>query len=262
MLASAALWTARRGACLRREQTAASYPAKTIRIIVPFTPGGGNDISARFIAQQLTQSFKQSVIVENRPGAGSTVGTDMVAKSPPDGYTLMVIHNAIAINQTLYAKLPYDAVRDFAQVALVLDALRMAYGVRKPEPGLIFYSDRGSQYASADVRKWLLQKAMRQSMSGTGNCFDNAPMESFWHSPKVEETHGQDFATRDQAKHCVLAYIEGWYNTTRMHSSLGYKSPTEFERDCDTKSIKAANDSPISAPTNNSQSARLTKRAA
>jgi tripartite-type tricarboxylate transporter receptor subunit TctC len=98
---------------------AQSYPTKTIRIVVPFTPGGGNDISARFIAQRLTEAFKHSVIVENRPGAGSTVGTDLVAKSPPDGYTLMVIHNAIAINQTLYAKLPYDAVRDFAQVALV-----------------------------------------------------------------------------------------------------------------------------------------------
>ncbi len=98
---------------------AQNYPTKTIRIIVPFTPGGGNDISARFIAQQLTEAFKHSAIVENRPGAGSTVGTDMVAKSAPDGYTLMVIHNAIAINQTLYPKLPYDAVRDFAQVALV-----------------------------------------------------------------------------------------------------------------------------------------------
>ena len=136
---------------------------------------------------------------------------------------------------------------------LVLDALQMAHGVRKPGRGLIFHSDRGSQYASADVRKWLLKKAMRQSMSGTGNCFDNAPMESFWHSLKVEETHGQDFATRDQAKHCVFAYIEGWYNTTRMHSSLGYKSPTQFERDCVTESIKAANDS---------HSARLEKRAA
>ena len=98
---------------------AQAYPTKTIRLIVPFTPGGGNDISARFIAQRLTEAFGHTVIVENRPGAGSTLGTDIVAKSPPDGYTLMVIHNAIAINQTLYPKLPYDAVRDFAQVALV-----------------------------------------------------------------------------------------------------------------------------------------------
>ena len=106
---------------------------------------------------------------------------------------------------------------------------------------------------SADLGTSVTLNGMRQSMSGTGNCFDNAPMESFWHSLKVEETHGQDFATRDQAKHCVFAYIEGWYNTTRMHSSLGYKSPTQFERDCVTESIKAANDS---------QSARLIKRAA
>ena len=145
---------------------------------------------------------------------------------------------------------------------LVLDALRMAHAVRKPAQNLNFHSDRGSQYASEQVRHWLLHKAIRQSMSGTGNCFDNAPMESFWHSLKVEETHGQDFVTRAQARHCVFAYIEGWYNTTRMHSSLGYKSPAQFERDCCTQSIKAANDSPINALTNDSQSARLTKRAA
>ncbi len=114
---------------------------------------------------------------------------------------------------------------------LVLDALRMAYTTRKPIRGLIFHSDRGSQYASAQVRRWLAERGIRQSMSGTGNCFDNAPMESFWHSLKVEETHGQDFATRAQASHCVFAYIEGWYNTTRMHSSLGYKSPNQFDRD-------------------------------
>jgi putative transposase len=145
---------------------------------------------------------------------------------------------------------------------LVLDALQMAYRARKPGRGLIFHSDRGSQYASAEVRRWLAERGICQSMSGTGNCFDNAPMESFWHSLKVEETHGQDFATRAQASHCVFAYIEGWYNTTRMHSSLGYKSPVQFERIYDTKSITAANDNPISALPNNSQSARLTKRAA
>ena len=77
---------------------------------------------------------------------------------------------------------------------LVLDALPMAYATRKPGPGLIFDSDRGCQYASHEVRHWLTANAMRQSMSGTGNCtgncYDNAPMESFWHSMKVEETHG------------------------------------------------------------------------
>jgi putative transposase len=140
---------------------------------------------------------------------------------------------------------------------LVLDALRMAATVRKPAPGLIFHSDRGSQYASHEVRAWLTEREMQQSMSGTGNCYDNAPMESYWHSLKVEETHGQDFATRAAATHCVFAYIEGWYNTTRMHSSLGYKSPAQFERDCHAQSIKAANDEQTAILGNTSQPARL-----
>jgi tripartite-type tricarboxylate transporter receptor subunit TctC len=96
-----------------------SYPSKPIRLLVPFAPGGGNDIAARFVAQRLTEAFGQSAVVDNRAGAGSTIGTDIVAHSAPDGYTLLVVHNAIAINQTLYAKLPYDTVRDFAQVALI-----------------------------------------------------------------------------------------------------------------------------------------------
>jgi transposase InsO family protein len=145
---------------------------------------------------------------------------------------------------------------------LVLDALQMAYATRKPGPGLIFHSDRGCQYASHEVRHWLTANAMRQSMSGTGNCYDNAPMESFWHSMKVEETHGQDFATRAEAKHCVFGYIEGWYNTTRMHSSLGYQSPAQFEQSRNAELIEAANDDLSTVSSNNSQSARLTKRAA
>jgi transposase InsO family protein len=145
---------------------------------------------------------------------------------------------------------------------LVMDALQMAYATRKPGPGLIFHSDRGCQYASHEVRHWLTAHAMRPSMSGTGNCYDNAPMESFWHSMKVEETHGQDFATRAEAKHCVFGYIEGWYNTTRMHSSLGYQSPAQFEHSRNAELIEAANDDLSTVSSNNSQSARLTKRAA
>ena len=113
---------------------------------------------------------------------------------------------------------------------IVLDALDMAKLDQKLNAKLIFHSDRGSQYASKDVRDWLKDNDMRPSMSSTGNCFDNAPMESFWHSLKVEATHGEDFATRDDAKACVFDYIEGYYNTVRMHSSIGYMSPTQFER--------------------------------
>ena len=98
---------------------AEDYPSKAIRLVVPFAPGGGNDIAARFVAQRLTEAFGQTAVVDNRAGAGSTIGTEIVAKSVPDGYTLLVVHNAIAINQTLYPKLPYDTVRDFAQVATI-----------------------------------------------------------------------------------------------------------------------------------------------
>ncbi len=98
-------------------QNAFGYPTRPIRVVAPFAPGGGVDVSARFIAQRLTDALGQTAVVDNRPGAGSTLGTDIVAKAAPDGYTLLVTHNAIAINQTLYAKLPYDTVRDFTQVA-------------------------------------------------------------------------------------------------------------------------------------------------
>ena len=138
----------------------------------------------------------------------------------------------------------------------------MARATRKPPPGLIFHSDRGCQYASHEVRAWLIAQVMRQSMSGTGNCYDNAPMESFWHSLKVEQTHGLDFATRAEARHCVFGYIEGWYNTTRMHSSLGYQSPIQFERACHATLNIASNDELSTASNQNSQSARLNKRAA
>ena len=154
------------------------------------------------------------------------------------------------------------AIAEHMTRELVLDALQMANATRKPAPGLIFHSDRGCQYASHEVRAWLAEQAMRQSMSGTGNYYDNAPMESFWHSLKVEETHGQDFATRAEASHCVFGYIEGWYNTTRMHSSLGYQSPVQFERALYAKPTVAANDDSTAVSSNDSQTARLKKRAA
>lgn len=98
----------------------APYPTRPIRIIVPFAPGGGNDIAARFVAQMFQDSFGQQGLVDNRPGAGSTLGTAIAAQAVPDGHTILVTHNAMAINESLYAKLPYS-VRDFAQVALIAE---------------------------------------------------------------------------------------------------------------------------------------------
>jgi tripartite-type tricarboxylate transporter receptor subunit TctC len=95
---------------------AQEYPAKPVRIIVPFTPGGGNDIVARVLGKYLTEIHKQQFIVENRPGAGTIIGVEAVTKAPPDGYTLMVTNNSIAVNHTLYPKLPYDTLKDVAPI--------------------------------------------------------------------------------------------------------------------------------------------------
>ena len=99
------------------------FPAKPVKIIVPSAPGDGSDILARAIAQKLTERWGQTVIVENRPGAGGVVGTEAAAKSPADGYTVIMGNaGSHAINQALYAKLPYDVVRDFAPITLVASA--------------------------------------------------------------------------------------------------------------------------------------------
>ena len=99
---------------------AAAYPAKPIRLVVPFPPGGATDILARAVGQRLTDAWGQPVIVDNRPGAGGNIGTELVAKSAPDGYTLeMGTVGTHAINASLYSKLPYDHVKDFAPVVLV-----------------------------------------------------------------------------------------------------------------------------------------------
>src|SRR5690348_992856 len=91
---------------------AQDYPTKPIRLVVPFPPGGGTDFMARVIMQKVGEGLGGTVVVENRGGAGSSIGTDIVAKSPADGYTLLIVSGAHAINPSIYPKLPYDSVRD------------------------------------------------------------------------------------------------------------------------------------------------------
>ena len=97
---------------------AQEYPAKPIRVVVPFPPGGGSDLMARTVMQKLGESLGATMIIDNRGGAGGSIGSDIVAKSPADGYTLLIISGAHAINPSLYPKLPYDSVRDFAPVTM------------------------------------------------------------------------------------------------------------------------------------------------
>jgi tripartite-type tricarboxylate transporter receptor subunit TctC len=98
---------------------AADYPSRSIRVVVPFSPAGAVDGPMRLIAQELGKRLGQAVVVENKPGAGATIGTDVVAKAPPDGYTLLLASQTNAISATLYSKLPFDPIEDFAPITLI-----------------------------------------------------------------------------------------------------------------------------------------------
>ncbi|MAE75776.1 MAG: IS3 family transposase [Planctomycetes bacterium] len=116
------------------------------------------------------------------------------------------------------------------KTAIVVDALEMAIHRRAPEAGLVHHSDRGVQYASVEFRALLAAHGFQASMSRTGNCYDNAAKESFFHTLKTELVHHERYRTRDDARASVFEYIEAFYNRQRLHSTLGYMSPDEFER--------------------------------
>ncbi|MEN3352828.1 MAG: hypothetical protein V7640_986 [Betaproteobacteria bacterium] len=141
---------------------AQSYPAKPVRLIVPFAPGGSTDIVARLLAPRLSENLSQSVVVENRAGGGTTIGMDHVAKSAPDGYTLGVATLTFALNPSLFAKLPYNTEKDFAPVSLVsivpfviaihpsvpARSVKQLIAVAKSKPGELNYSSSGIGSAS------------------------------------------------------------------------------------------------------------------
>lgn len=101
--------------------TAQDYPTRPIRMVVPFAPGGGSDITGRILADGLRQALGQTIVVDNRAGAGSTIGADIVSKASPDGYTMLLGNISMAFNAALYKNLPYDTLRDFAPVSLVVE---------------------------------------------------------------------------------------------------------------------------------------------
>jgi putative transposase len=113
---------------------------------------------------------------------------------------------------------------------LVIDAIKLAIWKQKPCSGLIFHSDRGSQYCSGDFKKYMFGHGIQGSMSRKGNCWDNAVAESFFGSLKKERVYSKSYKTRSQAKSDIVDYIEMFYNSFRRHSHLGYISPREFLR--------------------------------
>jgi putative transposase len=122
------------------------------------------------------------------------------------------------------------ALAEHLESRLVVDALELAVQRRLPGEGLLAHSDRGSQYASEHYQRLLAEHGITCSMSGKADCWDNAPMESFFASLKKELVHGADFATRAEARAAIVEYIEVFYNNQRRHSSLGYVSPAEYEQ--------------------------------
>ena len=136
---------------------AQTYPSKAIRIVVPFPAGGTSDILARALGQKLSEEWKQPVIVDNRPGAGANIGAEIVVKSPPDGYTLLLASTIHTINPSLYRKLAYDPVRDFAAITLIaltsqvlvvhpslpVSSVKELVTYAKKRPGKIHYSSAG-----------------------------------------------------------------------------------------------------------------------
>lgn len=121
------------------------------------------------------------------------------------------------------------SMADHMETGLASDALKMAIAGRHPGADLLHHSDRGSQYASDDYMHLLRKHGMEVSMSGVGQCWDNAAMESFWATLKNELVHHEQYATREQARGSIFEYMEVFYNRKRLHSSLGYMSPEQFE---------------------------------
>lgn len=149
---------------------AQNYPNKQIRFVVPFAPGGGNDILGRVVALKLNEAFGVPVVVDNRGGAGGTIGTEIVAKSPPDGYTLLINNVSLAVNVTLYPKLPYDTLKDLEPVSLAgrqpnilvvhpslpAKSVKELLALARAKPGELSYSSGGigsSSHLSGELFK-------------------------------------------------------------------------------------------------------------
>lgn len=140
------------------EAAAQAYPARPVRVIVPFSPGGAADVPARIMAPEMSKALGQQVVIENRPGAGSTIGTEVAAKSAPDGYTVLLVSNTHVINASLYKKLPYDPVNDFTPVlqfatspnvlvvhpSLPVRSVKELVALAKAKPGQIDYASSGN----------------------------------------------------------------------------------------------------------------------
>lgn len=194
-------------------QAGLAVPFKRRRILTtkanPLDPSGENKLGRDFKATCPNQKWLVDI---------TYVATD-------EGYLYLA-----AVLDLFSRKIVGWAMDDNLRDELTQAALQMALLTRQPEPGLLHHSDRGSQYTSAEYRLLFEEAGIQVSLSRAHNCFDNAPMESFWGKLKTECLYRHHFRTRAEARTAIFAYLEGFYNRQRLHSTLGYQSPQQFEQ--------------------------------
>ncbi len=217
---------------------AQSYPSKPVRLVVPFTAGGGTDIAARIVGRKLSEELGVSVVIDNRGGAGGTVGTDLVARALPDGYTLVMVSGSHSINPGLYRSLPYDTVRSFAAITQVV----LAPGVLVVHPALgarsvrelidLARARRGElSYASAG-RGTPPHLAMELLKSVTGTAFVHVPYKGS--SAMIPDLLGGQIAATIPSIPAVLPLVKAGRLlalavTSRARSAAAPEVPTMIE---------------------------------
>jgi len=204
--------------------------------------------------KRIARLMREDGLVARRPARRRVVTTDSNHAEPiaPNLLERKFDVHGVAVNQVWVADITYVptregflylaavldlgsrrcvgwAMRDHMEVDLPLSALRMAREARRPAPGLIHHSDRGSHYAASAYRAELAAHGMIASMSGKGDCYDNAVAESFFATLEFELIMPHDWQTKAEARRAIFRYIETWYNRRRRHSTLGYISPVEYE---------------------------------
>lgn len=224
------------------EKCRAGAPRLTRRLKARGHGAGHNQIAESLRRQRLrargARKYKATTNSNHRlPVAPNLLQQDFSAQRPNEKWVSDITYVAtdegwlyLAVVLDLYSRLVVGwAMSDRMSATLTCDALRMALFRRHRPRNVIVHSDRGSQYCSREYRQLLKHSGMICSMSARGDCYDNAAMESWNHSLKVEAVHGERFVTRAQATSQLFEYIEIYYNRQRLHSSLGYLSPAEFE---------------------------------
>lgn len=224
------------------EKCRAGAPRLTRRLKARGHGAGRNQIARSLRRQGLrargARKYKATTNSNHRlPVAPNLLQQDFRAERPNQKWVSDITYVAtdegwlyVAAVLDLYSRLIVGwAMSDRMSATLTCDALRMALFRRHRPRGVIVHSDRGSQYCSREYRQLLSSSGLICSMSARGDCYDNAAMESWNHSLKVEAVHGERFVTRAQAKSQLFEYVEIYYNRQRLHSSLDYLSPAEFE---------------------------------